>query len=190
MQHIDEPRLESDLDYRFEYLAGFIGFGEDDIRHVHGAADALGPHVPALVDAVYDKLFQYDATKRHFVPKQTYWEGDAPIDIESLELDHPMIEFRKEHLGKYLIRLVTKPYDGAMAKYLDNVGKMHTEKMGSEQLAIPLVQMNSLMGFVADAMTATIMSLGLDRETEIATVRAFGKLLWIQNDLITRHYTH
>ena len=35
---------------------------------------------------------------------------------------------------------------------------------------------------------ATIFSLGLDRDTEIRTVRAFNKLLWLQNDLITRHY--
>jgi hypothetical protein len=48
--------------------------------------------------------------------------------------------------------------------------------------------MNALMGFVADALTATILGLGFDRETEAKALRAFGKLLWIQNDLITRHY--
>jgi hypothetical protein len=50
------------------------------------------------------------------------------------------------------------------------------------------VQMNALMGFVADALIATILDLELDRETEVRTVRAFNKLLWLQNDLITRHY--
>ena len=39
-----------------------------------------------------------------------------------------------------------------------------------------------------DALTATILGLSLDRATEVKTLRAFGKLLWIQNDLITRHY--
>ena len=68
------------------------------------------------------------------------------------------------------------------------VGKMHTPKAGSAQLDVPLVQMNALLGFVADALTATILRLGLDRETEVATLRAFGKLLWLQNDLINRHY--
>ena len=65
---------------------------------------------------------------------------------------------------------------------------MHTAKMGSKDLDIPLVQMNVLMGFVSDAITATILGLGLDRETEVATLRAFNKLLWLQNDLINRHY--
>ena len=53
---------------------------------------------------------------------------------------------------------------------------------------MPLVQMNALMGFVADALTATILGLGLDREKAVRTLRAFRKLLWIQNDLIARHY--
>ena len=84
--------------------------------------------------------------------------------------------------------LVTKPYDEKMMGYLDMVGKIHTPKAGSSQLDVPLVQMNALMGFVSDALTATVLGLGLPREAEVRTLRAFNKLLWLQNDLITRHY--
>jgi len=55
-------------------------------------------------------------------------------------------------------------------------------------LSVPLVQMNALMGFVSDALLGAILGLGLDRATEARTVRTFSKLLWLQNDLITRHY--
>lgn len=188
MKHIDESRLENDVLYRVDYLSEFMGFGEGDIQAVHDSASHLAPHVPALVDAVYDKLFGYDATKRHFVPRQSEYSGPVPKDIESLTQEHEMIQFRKQHLGRYLVALVTKPYDGKMIAYLDMVGKIHTPKAGSPELDVPLVQMNALMGFVADALTATILSLGLDRETEVRTLRAFGKLLWLQNDLINRHY--
>ena len=44
------------------------------------------------------------------------------------------------------------------------------------------------MAFVADAITATILGLGLERETKVRTLRAFCKLLWLQNDLINQHY--
>ena len=98
MQHIDESRLETDLEYRFNYLAGFMGFGEEDIEAIHGAAELLGPIVPQLVDAVYDKLFTYDATKRHFVPRQSGYEGPLPENIDALQQDHELIEFRKQHL--------------------------------------------------------------------------------------------
>jgi hypothetical protein len=44
------------------------------------------------------------------------------------------------------------------------------------------------LGFVADALAATILNLGMDRQREERTLRAFNKLLWLQNDLINRHY--
>jgi hypothetical protein len=65
---------------------------------------------------------------------------------------------------------------------------MHTPKAGSRELDVPLVQMNALLGYVGDALTATILGIGLDRPKEVATLRAFNKLLWLQNDLINRHY--
>jgi hypothetical protein len=48
--------------------------------------------------------------------------------------------------------------------------------------------MNALMGFVADAINATIMSLEIPQEAKNQAIRSFSKLLWIQNDLINRHY--
>ena len=114
--------------------------------------------------------------------------GNISANLEEISHDHPLIQFRKQHLARYLVTLVTKPYDAKMLGYLDMVGKMHTPEAGSKELDVPLVQMNALMGFVSDALTATILSLNLPRETEVATLRAFNKLLWLQNDLITRHY--
>ncbi|VTS06986.1 protoglobin family protein [Tuwongella immobilis] len=188
MQHIDEARLETDLAYRFEYLATFMNFTAADIAVIHASAPLLAPLVPSLVDAVYAKLQQQDATWRHFVPRQFGYDGALPQSVDTLSMDDPQIQFRKEHLGRYLAALVTRPYDGKMVQYLDMVGKIHTNKAGSKELQIPLVQMNALMGFVADAFIATIIGLKLDRTTEVAALRAFSKLLWLQNDLIVRHY--
>ena len=188
MTTIDEPKLESDLGYRFQYLIEFMGFGDADIRAIHAAAPALAPLVPGLVDAVYAKLYSFSSTWRHFVPRQHGYAGEVPQELDQLTPDHPQIAYRKQHLGRYLVALVTKPYDGKMVEYLDMVGKIHTDKAGSKQIRVPLVQMNALMGFVADAFVATILGLKLPRETEAATLRAFNKLFWLQNDLIARHY--
>jgi hypothetical protein len=185
---IDEPRLEQDLAYRFHYLAEFMGFTDDDIVTIHAAAPLLAPLVPTLVDAVYGKLATYDATWRHFVPRQHGYTGEVPTDVQHLTQDHAQIQFRKQHLGNYLKALVTRPYDTKMVQYLDMVGKIHTDQAGSKELNVPLVQMNALMGFVADAFVATILSLNLPRDAEQKSLRAFTKLLWLQNDLIVRHY--
>jgi hypothetical protein len=146
------------------------------------------PLVPHLVDAVYNQLFSYDCTLRHFMPRQSGYEGAIPESMEALTQNHEQIKFRKEHLGRYLAALVTGPYDEKLIGYLDTVGKIHTPKVGSERLNIPLVQMNALMGFVADAFNATILGFDIPEEAKAKAIRAFGKLLWIQNDFITRHY--
>ena len=188
MKKIDEARLESDLAYRFQYLADFMGFGADDIKVIHGAAPLLAPLVPALVDAVYAKLYSYDSTWRHFLPRQSGYAGEVPPSLEQLTPDHPQIAFRKGHLKRYLERLVTAPYDGNMVSYLNLVGKMHTPGAGSPDINVPLVQMNALMGFVADAVNATILGFDIPAEMKTSAIRAFSKLLWLQNDLINRHY--
>jgi len=189
MRHIDEARLEQDLGYRYRYLVDFIGFTAEDEAVIHNAAVHLAPLVPGLVDAVYHKLIQQDATWRHFLPRQHGYQGPIPTSLQDLTMDHPQIAYRKQHLARYLTSLVTRPYDGKMVEYLDMVGKIHTRKAGNREIHVPLAQMNALMGFVADALTATVFGLGLDRDTEQRLVRAFQKLLWIQNDLIQRHYT-
>jgi hypothetical protein len=55
-------------------------------------------------------------------------------------------------------------------------------------LVVPLVQMNALMGFVATALQDAILALALDPAVKAKTASAFCKLLWLQNDLIVRHY--
>jgi hypothetical protein len=188
LRHIDERRLESDLAYRFAYLTEFMGFGPEDVEVIHNLAGRLASLVPALVDAVYVKLFTYQATKRHFLPRQFGYEGPVPVSLEVLTLDHEQIRYRKSHLENYLKRLVTGAYDAKMVSYLDFVGKIHTPMAGSKEVNVPLVQMNALMGFVSDALLTTLAGLDLDDETRTRALRAFNKLLWLQNDLIVRHY--
>lgn len=188
IEHIDEAKLDTDVAYRVGFLTKFMGFGADDIALVHEAAAHLAPVVPALVDAVYAKLFSFDATMRHFVPRQHGFEGATPASLEALSLDHEQIAFRKKHLTGYLVKLVTAEYDGKMLQYLDWVGRIHTAKAGNPGIVIPIVQVDALFGFVNDALIATIQGLEIDQAKKNAMIRAFTKLLWIQADLFVRHY--
>jgi hypothetical protein len=188
LEHIDEQRLETDLGYRFDYVSRFMGFGEEDIALIHEAGAYLAPLVPGLVDAVYDKLFQFDATKRHFMPRQHGFDGALPLSVEEMSQHDEQIAFRKQHLGRYLTKLVTTPYDGKMVQYLDWVGKIHTEKAGNEEIVVPMVQCTALFGFVNDALLATISGLPLPESRRWLMGRAFTKLMWLQSDLFVRHY--
>lgn len=188
MKTIDEARLESDLDYRYQFLAEFVGFTPEDVAFIQGAAPYLGPSIGELVEKTYTGLLKFDATARHFVPRQHGFTGAVPGGVQDLSKTHPQIQFRKDHLSRYLMQLMGRSYDGKMVLYLDMVGKMHTPKAGNPEIDVPLVQMNALMGLLSDILIEAIAEAPLDPTTQLRTIRAFNKLLWIQNDLITRHY--
>lgn len=188
MQTIDEQRLESDSQYRYEYLAEFIGFGPEDVKLIQSSAPHLGPRIPQLVQKTYEKLLSYDATARHFLPRQHGYDGPTPEDLSALSADHPQIQFRKDHLNRYFMQLIGRAYDAKMVQYLDMVGKMHTPKAGNRQIDVPLVQMNALMGIISDVLLESIAEWPLDPAMAHRTVRAFNRLLWIQNDFVNRHY--
>ncbi|RLS26841.1 MAG: hypothetical protein DWH70_02075, partial [Planctomycetota bacterium] len=95
MTTIDEPRLESDLSYRFKYLAEFMHFIPEDIQTIHDAALLLAPKVPALVNAVYEQLHENDATWRHFLPTQPADKDALAAALENLDADHEIIKSRK-----------------------------------------------------------------------------------------------
>lgn len=183
--NIDQSRLNEDAAYRFEYVSEFIGFTEEDVKVIHSLAPALGPLVPGLVDAVYERLFRHPEVRAYFARPQDGYDGEMPGG--DVSLDDEVIQYRKGHLARYLEALVTKPYDASMVSFLDNVGKRHTENGGSAAVAVPLVHITALMGFVGDALTATVAAAGLEHDDEIAAIRAVGKLLWIQHDLMSRH---
>jgi hypothetical protein len=188
METIDEGRLESDLGYRVWYLREFMGFDDGDVAAMVAVREQVAPRVDAVVDAVYEKFFGYNCTKRHFLPRQHGYEGPLPTSLDDLTMDHELIQFRKAELRRYLMRLITGPYDKRLIGALDRVGAIHTPEFGSAELDVPLVQMNAMLGFIADRVTAMLLELDLEPEPKGQVLRAFGKLLWLQNDLVTRRY--
>ncbi|MFO0817656.1 MAG: protoglobin family protein [Pirellulales bacterium] len=188
MKTIDEQQLELDAQYRYQYLCEFIGFGAEDIACIHASVGHMAPRIPQLVERTYERLLAYDATARHFVPRQHGHDGEVPTNLAELSQQHAQIKFRKEHLLRYLMQLIGSPYNARMVTYLDMVGKMHTPKAGNKAIDVPLVQMNALMGLLSDLLLELIHELPLEPARRNHTSRAFQKLLWIQNDFITRHY--
>lgn len=188
MKHIDATELESNIQERYEFLSAFIGFGSDDVKLIQASASHLGPRIGAMVDRTYQRLLAYDVTAMHFLPQQHGFEGKPPVELADLTADHPQIQFRKDHLNRYLLALVGRNYDAKMVQYLDMVGRIHTVKAGNNEINVPLYQMNALMGLLSDILTTTLMAAPWDAERKLDTIRAFQKLLWIQNDFINRHY--
>lgn len=189
MHHFEQDRLDTDLKYRFDYLCKFMNFGEKDIAVIKGSASAIAPLVPTIVNAVYDKLFQFDITMAYFTEKNHGFDGNVEKNVKEIDVyNSAQIKFRKDMLSKYLVKLVTAQYDIHFVKYLDWVGKIHTNKAGAKSINVEYVHCNALFGFVHDYLLTAIAGLGLPHDDMTAAISAFTKLLWIQNDLFARHY--
>jgi hypothetical protein len=187
MEKLDEQRLELDLVYRYEFLKNFIGFGDEDVAAIRKVLAELVMQVPEIVKEQYRKLLAYDATARHFVEPQP---GCAAPPTESLVdlSEHGQVKFRMDHMQSYFMQLLGHAFDGKIAFLFDAVGKMHTPKTGNPKINVPLVQMNAFMGMLGELLTGRLLALNTDYDTKINCLRAFHKILWLQNDFITRHY--
>ena len=97
MEHFTPTSLNS-LPERIEYLKHFIGFGPDDVAALHAAKPVVAPLLPAILDAVYLKLFSFDVTRAAFLPRNTGYTGQVAQKLEELTLDHPQIAMRKDFL--------------------------------------------------------------------------------------------
>ena len=49
--------------------------------------------------------------------------------------------------------------------------------------------MGALLGYVVDIVVGAVMSMDvIDNEMKCKVIRALNKVVWIQNDLMARHY--
>ncbi|EAU83711.1 hypothetical protein CC1G_05615 [Coprinopsis cinerea okayama7 len=196
MQLISEAKLQSDFAYRIQYLRDFIEFTSEDAAALHAARPVVAPLVPLVVDTVYEKLLSFSVTAKAFVPRQTGYSGETPTSLNDLSQSHPQIKFRKDFLARYLVKLVTMDYDKMSTwEYLDKVGLMHTGEAGfsyrqnKPSLRVEYIQCAILLGYVEDILVNAVLTHpDLDDATKLVVMRAFNKLIWIQNDLFARHY--
>jgi hypothetical protein len=197
MQHISAESLNI-LPSRIDYLKSFLQFTEDDGVAINSSASVLGPLIPTVLDVVYTNLLSYDITAKPFAPKQPGYDGPAPASVSDLALDHPQILHRKDFLKRYLLQLVKNEDWTASSKiwdYMDKVGIMHTGEPGFKhrarrpELRVEYVHMGLLLGYVEDLVLGAVMASDeISLQEKTAALKAWNKLLWIQNDLFAKHY--
>ena len=101
--------------------------------------------------------------------------------------DSPQIQHRKAFLRAYLNKLCSDPSRMDFWEYLDKVGMMHVGLGRAHPLHVEYIHLGVCLSFIQDIMTEAILShprLPLPRK--IALVKAIGKVIWIQNDLMAK----
>lgn len=191
LETIDESRLEEDVYYRFRFVARFIDFEVEDLQTLREIAPRLIDRLEPIIEEVYERFRAYDATWRHFSVPTTgcpMASASQRRHMEEIATDHGSILFRRHKLLKYFRFVLLRPFDDQTVRHFDQMARRHRGASESAAMRIPLVQMNAFMAFIADRITVALLELDLEREQERAALRAVQKLLWLQTDLITRHY--
>ncbi|KAH7014626.1 Protoglobin-domain-containing protein, partial [Microdochium trichocladiopsis] len=156
----------------------------DNIEALIYASKYVKILIPAVVNIVYKKLLQYDITARAFTTRSTSFEGD--LDASPTE-DSPQVLHRKAFLRAYLAKLCSDPSRLKYWKYYNKVGIMHVGLGREHPLHVEYIHLGATIALIHEVMTEAILShprLSLSRK--IAIMKALGKVIWIQNDLIAK----
>ncbi|UJR22157.1 hypothetical protein I4U23_025221 [Adineta vaga] len=189
-EHIDKSRLNHDLRYRFDFLSKFIDFNQDDVVMLNTLAPIIFPHLPAMVETLYRKLYSFDVTKRYFHIRNDGFES-FPINKEAgITLDFVQTEYRKDMFSVYFKRVLTQgEWNDSFLDYLSRVGQMHTPRGGSTSINVDYMYMNALFCYLEQLLVDVIWNTdSLDSRKKREGIQAISKFIWIQNDLLTMHY--
>ncbi|CAI4215522.1 unnamed protein product [Parascedosporium putredinis] len=184
ISHINREDLYTNLEARIHYLHSFLDFNSADIDALITGSKYVKALIPAVVNIVYKKLLSYDITARAFTTRSTSFEG--PLD-EQPDENSPQILHRKMFLRAYLNKLCTDPSRMEFWEYLDKVGMMHVGLGRAHPLHVEYIHLGACLSFIQDILTEAILSHPrLHIQRKIALVKAIGKVIWIQNDLMAK----
>lgn len=184
MEHVDRTELYTSLPVRIQFLHSFLEFGPEDVQALIAGQKYVKALIPAIVNIVYKKLLKYDITARVFTTRNSRDEG--PVTAWATE-DSAQIMHRKMFLRWYLTKLNSDCTRMEYWEYLDKVGLMHVGKGRKNPLHVEYVFLGACLGFIQDAMFEAILSHPrLELYRKIALIKALGKVIWIQNDLMER----
>ncbi|KAG9563278.1 hypothetical protein KCU71_g6907, partial [Aureobasidium melanogenum] len=184
MERVSRRDIFTSLPARVQWLHSFLEFGTDDVQALISGQKYIKAVIPAIVNIVYKKLLKYDITARVFTTRDSRDEG--PVESWPTE-DSAQIEHRKMFLRWYLTKLNSDCTRMDYWEYLDKVGLMHVGRGRQNPLHVDYVFLGACLGFIQDSLFEAILSHPrLEMHRKIAIVKALGKVIWIQNDLIER----
>ena len=199
MQHIPPSSLTW-LAPRLTYTSSFLHFTESDGAAISSSGPLIAPLLQAILDAIYTNLLRFDITAKAFVPKTAADRADTsmPSTPHDLYLEHGHIKRQMHFLQGYLLKIV-KNEDWSPTSplwtYMDKIAIAHTGLPGFQhrakrpELRVEYMHLGLLLGYVEDVVVGAVMGMdAIDSETKTSVVRAWNKLLWIQNDLFARRY--
>jgi protoglobin len=176
MKRIDTDAISSRPEDRLRFLEDFVGFTDDDWAAIRESVEVLVPHLPALLDALYEHLLSFDDTRRLFAV------GD--------EVDLLYLAVRKQHLLGWVRATVAAGPDTRreFANYLNVIGRRHTGVAGDPRRVVPPRYMVGLVSFAQTAFARVLHgALADEPERALRMSLAWSKMLMMQLEMFLKN---
>ena len=183
IRHSDS-KFADDTVYRVAWLGEFLELTHDEIDAIQNVSHLLVPHLEELVNCLYERFTEQDATLRHFARPQAGYDGPIPERLEDITPNHPVMKFRKAATLRFFVGLVSRPFNASAVHHLDWIGKLHNSNAGARNFKLPAVQFEAGMGFIAMMLTGAVGALRLPRHQETLVLSGLQKVCWILNDIL------
>lgn len=120
---INEQKLSSDHEYRWNHAREVIGFTNEDWNQLRSTEPYLRGELRSIVETLYEEFMKYEPTA------QFYLDEDGSFDEEAYE-------HRVDGFVLWFERIFEWPEDEKYIKYMKDVGEIHTEKLGFEEMVV------------------------------------------------------
>ena len=161
----------------FRYMAEFVGFKETDVEAIRESHLVIEKHIPEIVAQFYTQLLRYPPTRKYFLRK------DGTLDQDYLQM-------RMAHLANFWRRTAVGVFDDEYARYVDYVGRAHTEHGADPNIYIPERYVIGQVGFIQHAITQALTKElhDIDPDWEIRALRAWNLLMMVILEMLSRAY--
>jgi nitrite reductase/ring-hydroxylating ferredoxin subunit len=163
----------------FRYMAEFVGFTQADADAINESHLIIEKYIPDIVSRFYAQLLRYPPTRKYFL------RADGSLDQDYLQL-------RMQHLSNFWRRTASGVYDDDYARYVDYVGRAHTERGADPHIYIPERYVIGQVGFMQHAVSQAISRElhEIDPDWEVRALRAWNLLMMVILEMLSRAYGH
>lgn len=170
-------RAAQDAGEYFRTMAHFVGFDAQQTEAIYESRYIIEKHIPEIVSEFYIHLLRYPPTRQFFL------SPDGSLNTE-------YVQMRMQHLANFWRRTAYGPYDDQYARYIDYVGRAHTQRGADPNIDIAERYVIGQIGFMQHSISEALSRElhPIDPAWEIRALKAWNLLMMVLLEMLARVY--
>jgi hypothetical protein len=133
---VDEDRLDTDLYYRFQFLAEYFNFTNRDIAFIHEHIEFIKSLVPRVIEKSLEKLLNFDVTRRLLLGTIHGVATELTTDPDELTMQSPSIKQRATVFEELFYEMFSSKFD---EEYFNKtLARRLSYKWGNKMVDVPM----------------------------------------------------